>query len=87
MQLEASLSMLREAHSQLEEATRKYSRIIDHICDLGVLYHLNSRVILGTELTIQLIENVVNYHRGKPYLRKVPFEHLFPQRPDKGADE
>ncbi|HTL55287.1 MAG TPA: alpha-glucuronidase family glycosyl hydrolase [Candidatus Limnocylindrales bacterium] len=86
-QLEASLAMLRGGHEQLAEATRKYSEIIDHVCDLAVLYHLNARVVLGTDLTIQLIENVVNYHRGKPYLRKVPLDHLFPQRPDKGADE
>ena len=86
-QLQSSLGMLRQAHGQLEEATRKYSQIIDHVCDLAVLYHLNARVILGTDLAIQHIENVVNYHCGKPYLRKVPFEHLFPQRPDKGAEE
>jgi hypothetical protein len=86
-QLESSLAMLRGAHEQLESATREYSQIIDHVCDLAVLYHLNARVLLGTDLAIQHIENVVNYHRGKPYLRKVPFDHLFPQRPDKGADE
>jgi hypothetical protein len=86
-QLESSLAMLRAAHEKLESATREYSQIIDHVCDLAVLYHLNARVLLGTELTIQHIENVVNYHLGKPYLRKVPFDHLFPQRPDKGAEE
>jgi len=86
-QLEASLAMLRSGHEQLKEATRKYGEIIDHVCDLAVLYHLNARVVLGTDLAIQHLENVVNYHRGKPYLRKVPFDHLFPQRPDKGADE
>jgi hypothetical protein len=86
-QLEASLAMLRGGHEQLQEATRKYRQIIDHVCDLAVLYHLNARVLLGTDLAIQHLENVVNYHRGKPYLRKVPFDHLFPQRPDKGAEE
>jgi len=85
--LQASLGPLRQGHEELKEATRKYSQIVDHVCDLAVLYHLNARVVLGTDLTIQLLQNVVNYHAGRPYLQKVPFEHLFPPRPDKGAEE
>ncbi|HVV72322.1 MAG TPA: hypothetical protein VHI52_12630, partial [Verrucomicrobiae bacterium] len=85
--LQDAMITMHDGHTHLEAATRKYSDIIDHVCDLAVLYHLNARVVLGTDLTLQFLQNVVNYHLGKPYLAKVPFEHLFPPRPDKGAED
>jgi hypothetical protein len=86
-QLEASMAPLHQASGQLRAATRKYSEIIDHVSDLAVLYNLNARVLLGTDLAIQLMQNVVNFHRGQPYLEKVPFERLYPPKPDEGTTE
>src|SRR5262249_33841679 len=86
-QLEGSLGPLHQASQQLKDATTKYSEIIDHVSDLAVLYNLNARVLLGTDLATHLLENVVNYHRGKPYLEKVPFERLYPPKPDEGTTE
>src|SRR5262249_58124335 len=83
--LESSLTTVREGSEQLKSATTEYSQIIDHVSDLAVLYNINARVLLGTDLAIQLLENVVHYHEGKPYLRKVPFERLFPPKPDEGT--
>ncbi len=85
-QLEASLAVMREGRQQLSEATRTYSEILDHVSDLAVLYHLNARVIEGTDLTVRFLENIVDYYRGKPYLERVPFERLYPPRPDKGME-
>ncbi len=86
-QLSSSLDTLRRSRAQLEAATREYSQIIDHVCDLAVLYHLNARVLLGTQFALALLEDVANYHRGQPYLQKVPFERLYPRRPDEGVQE
>jgi hypothetical protein len=83
--LEASLTTLREGREQLKNATTEYSQMIDHVSDLAVLYNINARVLLGTDLAIQLLENVVHYHEGKPYLRRVPFERLLPPKPDEGT--
>jgi len=68
---------------QVQAATRKYAEFMDHPSDLGVLYHLNARAILGFDLVCQAAQNIVNYHSGKPYLRHVPWERLFP--PDLSA--
>ncbi len=87
VQLMASLDTLRCSREQLQAATRKYSEIIDHVSDLVALYHLNARVLLGTDLAISLLQDVADYHRGKPYLKKIPFERLYPPRPDQGAEE
>ncbi len=86
-QLESSLQTMREGFAQLKAATAKFNQIMDSVSDLAVLYELNSRVILGTDLSLQFLENVVNYHRGKPYMNKVAFERLFPRRPDKGIED
>lgn len=86
-QLEASLAMVKDGNALLQSATRTFSEIVDHVSDLAVLYHLNARVLLGLELSTQALENVVNYHRGRPYTKEVPFERLFPMRPDRGSDD
>ncbi len=85
--LQASLVTMRRGHEQLKAATQKYSEIVDHVCDLAVLYHLNARVILGTDLAIQFLQNIADYHAGKPYLTPVHFERLFRPRPDQGAEQ
>jgi hypothetical protein len=61
----------------MQAATRHYAEIMDHPSDLGVLYHLNARAVLGFELTRQWMRNIVNFHKGKSYLDHVPFERLF----------
>jgi hypothetical protein len=85
--LDASLEVLRRSRAQFESATREYSQIVDHVSDLAVLYNLNSRVLLGTRLALSFLEDVANYHRGEPYLEYVPFERLYPRRPDEGTQE
>jgi hypothetical protein len=86
-QLESGLAITREGQAQLQAATRKFSEHIDHVSDLAVLYHMNVRLLLGTDYAIQHLENVVNYHQGRPYLKYVPFEKLFPIRPDRSYGE
>jgi hypothetical protein len=86
-QLEASLATMRSAFDELKATTWKFSQLIDHVSDLAVLYNVNARMILGTDLSLQFLENVVNYHRGKPFLKPVAFERLFLPRPDKGIEK
>jgi hypothetical protein len=85
-QLESSLETMRQGFEQLKAATRKFSQLMDHVSDLAVLYELNARLILGTDLSLQVLQNVVNYHQGRPYLNKVDFDRLYPRRPDKGIE-
>ena len=66
-----------QAHRQVQAATREYTEFMDNPSDLGVLYHLNARAVLGFELVLQTMQNILNYHTGKPYLQHVPWERLF----------
>lgn len=83
-QLETGLSSARDAHGELLAATLKFSERVDHVSDLAVLYHMNVRLLTGVQYGIQHLENVVNFHRGKPYLAPVGYEAMFPHRPDRG---
>jgi hypothetical protein len=75
--LTIALDGFSEASSQVQAATREYAEFMDNPSDLGVLYHLNTRAVLGFDLIYQTMRNIVNYHTGKPYLQHVPWERLF----------
>jgi hypothetical protein len=75
--LEKSLRGFDLANEQVQAATKHYAEIMDHPSDLGVLYHLNARAVLGFDLARQWMRNIVNFHKGKSYLDHVPFERLF----------
>jgi hypothetical protein len=75
--LDKSLAGFDLAKRQVQAATTHYAEIIDHPSDLGVLYHLNARAVLGFDLTRQWIHNIVSFHKGGSYVDHVPFERLF----------
>ncbi len=75
--LNTALDGFAQASKQVQAATREYTEMMDSPSDLGVLYHLNARAVLGFDLTYQTFRNVVNYHVGKPYLDHVAWERLF----------
>jgi hypothetical protein len=75
--LTKALDETSEANRQVQAATQEYSEMMDNPSDLGVLYHLNARAVLGFDLIYQTMRNIVNFHAGKPYLQHVPWERLF----------
>ena len=75
--LEKSLSEFQAGEEQVKAATREYAELIDNPSDLGVLYHLNARAVLGFSLARQWIQNIVNFQEGKPYLEHVPWDQLY----------
>ncbi len=75
--LTRALDECAEANRQVQAVTREYAAMMDHPSDLGVLYHLNARAILGFDLIYQTLQNIVNFHAGKPYLQHVPWERLY----------
>ncbi len=80
-ELQKSLDEFKAAEEQVKAATREYAEIIDNPSDLGVLYHLNARAVLGFTLARQWMETVVNFQEGRPYLEHVAWERLFTPYP------
>ena len=79
--LEKSLKEFQAGEDQVKAATREYAEVIDHPSDLGVLYQLNTRGVLGFSLAREWMQNVVNFQEGKPYLEPVPWDRLYSPYP------
>ena len=75
--LDRSMGEFDLANQEVRAATTHYAEIIDHPSDLGVLYHLNARAVLGFDLTRQWMRNILSFHKGNEYLEHVAFERLF----------
>ena len=76
-QLDKSLKEFQNARSKAVTMAEKWSEMVDHPSDLGVLYTINMYVIDGTELTEKLIENIDNFHHGRDYVAPVDFGKIF----------
>jgi hypothetical protein len=59
----------------------KFAEVIDDPSDLGVLYRINVYMIDGTDIVEQFMQNIDNFHHGKPYLKPVPLERIFAPLP------
>jgi hypothetical protein len=79
--LDHSLEMFREAHRMSIAMATKFSEIIDDPSDLGVLYRINVYMIDGTDIVQQFMQNIDNFHHGRPYLNPVPLEKIFAPLP------
>ncbi|MGA3325674.1 MAG: alpha-glucuronidase family glycosyl hydrolase [Terriglobia bacterium] len=75
--LDHSLEMFREAHRMSIAMATKFSEIIDDPSDLGVLYRINVCMIDGTDVVEKFMQNIDDFHHGKPYLNPVPLEKIF----------
>ena len=74
--LDHSAQMFHQAHRQAVAMATKFSEIIDDTSDLGVIYRINVYMIDGTEVVEKFMQNIDDFHHGKPYLNPVPFEKI-----------
>ena len=79
--LDHSVEMFREVHRMSIATAGKFAEIIDDPSDLGVLYKDNVYMIDGTEIIEKFIQNVNDFHHGKPYTNPVPLEKVFNRWP------
>jgi hypothetical protein len=75
--LDHSLDMFREGRRMSIAMATKFSEIIDDPSDLGVLYRINVYMIDGTDVVVKFMQNIDDFHHGKPYLNPVPLEKVF----------
>jgi hypothetical protein len=75
--LDKSLKEFEDARSKAITLAEKWSEMVDHPSDLGVLYMINMYMVDGTDLTTKLIENIDNFHHGRHYVEPVDFGKIF----------
>ncbi len=56
---------------------RKWSELVDHPSDLGVLYRIDTFMVTGTQLTVDLMQNVDNFYHGRNYVKPVDFNKVY----------
>ena len=56
---------------------QKFAEVIDHPSDLGVLYRANLFLVTGLELAEQTMRNIDNYHHGREYTSRVPWNKIY----------
>jgi hypothetical protein len=80
-QLDESLRQFQQAKITARYSAETWSKIVDNVSDLGVLWRLNTFVVMGMDLVSQFIQNIDNYHHGKFYLNQVAWERVFSPLP------
>jgi hypothetical protein len=79
--LDGSLESFQKARVMARNSAQTWSEVVENVSDLGVLWRLNTDVVTGTDLIMQFMENIDNYHHGKPYLNCVEWEKVFSPLP------
>lgn len=79
--LGGSLEGFQKVRVMARYSAQTWAEVVDNFSDLGVLWRLNTYVVVGTDLIAQFIENIDNYHHGKPYLKRVEWEKVFSPLP------
>ena len=79
--LDGSLARFQNAGVLARYAARKWTEFADHVSDLGGLYRVNLFMVTGTDLIARFVQNIVNFHHGKPYLNRVAWEKVFSPLP------
>jgi len=75
--LDRSLEMFQQSQRMARAMATKFAEIIDDPSDLGVLYRINVYMLDGTDIVGQFMQNINNFHHGKPYLKPVPLDKVF----------
>jgi hypothetical protein len=75
--LDLDLQGFRNTQAKALATAKKWSEIMDHPSDLGVLYRINVFMVMGTELATQFMQNVDNFHHGRDYVQPVNFDKIF----------
>ncbi len=75
--LDASMALFTEARKKGRATTEKFAGFMDHDSDLGVLYRANLFLVTGMELVEQTMQDLVNFHHGRPYTRAVAWNKIY----------
>jgi hypothetical protein len=75
--LDRDLQGFEDTQAKAQATAKKWSEIMDHPSDLGVLYRINVFMVMGTELATQLMQNIDNFYHGRDYVQPVNFEKIF----------
>lgn len=76
-QLDESLGRFHDAQAKAKATAEKWSQLVDHPSDLGVLYRIDTFMVTGTDITFDLMQNIDNFYHGRDYVKPVDFGEVY----------
>jgi hypothetical protein len=80
-ELQEVLARARSAEVEAAQSAAAFATCAEHPTDLGVLWMINSSMVVGTRVYRQFVENLVAYYEGREYWNPVDWGLLFGENP------
>jgi hypothetical protein len=79
--LQQVLARTRSAEAEAARSAAAFAACAEHPTDLGVLWMVNSSMVVGARVYRQYVENIVAYYEGREYWNPVDWGLLFGENP------
>jgi hypothetical protein len=79
--LARTVAMARQAEEQAAQSARHFAECAEHPTDLGVLWMVSTKVVVGTRVIRQHLSNLEAFYAGKQYWNTVDWDLLFGTTP------
>jgi len=80
-ELRTSLNTFSKAEEMAIKTAEHFAECTEHPSDLGVLWMINSSMVIGTKVLRQYISNVVAFYDGQEYWKNIEWKFLFQDIP------
>ncbi len=67
----------RDVEKRTAESARHFADCVEHATDLGVLWMISHKMVLGSRCLRQFLENIYAFYEGREYWKKVDWDLLF----------
>lgn len=79
--LQKTVAMARKAEEEAAKSARSFAECAEHPTDLGVLWMVNTKMVIGTRVIRQHLNNLLAFYNGQEYWKKVDWDLLFGKTP------
>ena len=79
--LAKSVALARHAEEEAAQSAHHFAECAEHPTDLGVLWMVSTKVVVGTRVIRQHLSNLLAFYEGKEYWNKVDWDLLFGTTP------
>jgi len=79
--LAKAVALARQAEEEAAKSAHRFTECAEHPTDLGVLWMVSTKVVVGTRVIRQHLSNLLAFYEGKEYWNKVDWDLLFGTTP------
>lgn len=75
--LSQAVALARQAEAEAAQSANHFAECAEHPTDLGVLWMISTKLVVGTRVIRQHLDNLLAFYSGREYWNKVDWELLF----------